>query len=173
MGVGRNLSYKKDLFFKHKGFSGHYHIKSGDDDLFINHAATAKNVAVVVDPDSFTSSVPSSKFNEWAEQKQRHITTAPLYKGSTKFRLTYIHAVNYLFWGLFITLLFVKSLLFIALALFLVKVIFQMIIFNGAMKQLKEKDLLPWFLVLEFLLLFIYPVLHITKIFTKPNKWKN
>ena len=36
MGVGRNLAYKKSLFFKHKGFATHYHIESGDDDLFIN-----------------------------------------------------------------------------------------------------------------------------------------
>ncbi len=42
MGVGRNLGYKKSLFFKHKGFSSHYHINSGDDDLFVNEAATKK-----------------------------------------------------------------------------------------------------------------------------------
>jgi len=36
MGVGRNLSYKRDLFFKHKGFSSINTIPSGDDDLFIN-----------------------------------------------------------------------------------------------------------------------------------------
>ncbi|MBK7817364.1 MAG: glycosyltransferase [Sphingobacteriaceae bacterium] len=33
MGVGRNLGYKKDLFYRNKGFSSHYHINSGDDDL--------------------------------------------------------------------------------------------------------------------------------------------
>ena len=40
MGVGRNLAYRKSLFFKHKGFAKHNHIVSGDDDLFINQAAT-------------------------------------------------------------------------------------------------------------------------------------
>jgi hypothetical protein len=33
MGVGRNLSYKKGLFFKQKGFSSINHIPGGDDDL--------------------------------------------------------------------------------------------------------------------------------------------
>ena len=42
MGVGRNLSYKKSLFFKNKGFSSINNIPSGDDDLFINKAATKK-----------------------------------------------------------------------------------------------------------------------------------
>ena len=32
MGVGRNMAYKKDLFFRNKGFAAHMHIKSGDDD---------------------------------------------------------------------------------------------------------------------------------------------
>ena len=40
MGVGRNLSYKKDVFIRNKGFSSINHIPSGDDDLFINKVAT-------------------------------------------------------------------------------------------------------------------------------------
>ena len=40
MGVGRNLAYSRDLFFKHKGFASHQHILSGDDDLFVNQVAT-------------------------------------------------------------------------------------------------------------------------------------
>ena len=36
MGVGRNLAYRKHLFFDNKGFGSHNHIRSGDDDLFIN-----------------------------------------------------------------------------------------------------------------------------------------
>src|SRR5690349_11291019 len=40
MGVGRNLAYRKNLFFRNKGFSSINHIPSGDDDLFINRVAT-------------------------------------------------------------------------------------------------------------------------------------
>jgi hypothetical protein len=39
MGVGRNLSYKKDVFLRNKGFSSINHIPGGDDDLFINKVA--------------------------------------------------------------------------------------------------------------------------------------
>ena len=46
MGVGRNLSYKKEIFYRHKGFSAHNNIPSGDDDLFINMAATKKNTKI-------------------------------------------------------------------------------------------------------------------------------
>jgi len=43
MGVGRNLAYHKDLFFKVGGFKNHYSIASGDDDLFVNQVATSQN----------------------------------------------------------------------------------------------------------------------------------
>ncbi len=42
MGVGRNLAYRKNLFFQNKGFSSINNIPSGDDDLFINKVATKK-----------------------------------------------------------------------------------------------------------------------------------
>lgn len=44
MGVGRNLSYKKDVFLKNKGFSAINMIPSGDDDLFINKSSQQKTI---------------------------------------------------------------------------------------------------------------------------------
>src|SRR6185436_3860360 len=80
MGVGRNLSYKKSLFFRHKGFSSINHIPSGDDDLFINKAATKKNTAVIIDPEAITRSIPKRTSKAWKKQKARHYTTAKFYK---------------------------------------------------------------------------------------------
>src|SRR3984893_14829860 len=51
MGVGRNLSYKKNLFLRNKGFSSINHIPSCDADLFINKAATRENTTVIIDHD--------------------------------------------------------------------------------------------------------------------------
>jgi len=56
MGVGRNLAYKKELFFITNGFESHKHIKSGDDDLFINQIATNKNTEICFTKNSFTHS---------------------------------------------------------------------------------------------------------------------
>jgi len=52
MGVGRNLSYRKSVFNQQKGFSGHYQIISGDDDLFISSVATKTNTRIEVTPES-------------------------------------------------------------------------------------------------------------------------
>ncbi|MCH5688469.1 hypothetical protein LWM68_31935 [Niabella sp. W65] len=58
MGVGRNLSYKKELFLQHKGFASISHIPGGDDDLFISKASTRSNTTIMIDPDAHTMSVP-------------------------------------------------------------------------------------------------------------------
>ncbi|MCD6066360.1 MAG: glycosyl transferase family 2 [Bacteroidetes bacterium] len=173
MGVGRNLSYRKELFFKHKGFAGHYHLQSGDDDLFINEASTGSNTAVVLSKDSFTHSVPAKKFKEWRDQKLRHITTAPLYKPSTKRILGWYYSVNYLFHGLVIAGLCFKDTATLAGGIWFLKIVVQLIVFNKVMKKLDEKDLLPFVFIFDLTLLFFYPILQLSRKFVKPNKWKS
>ena len=87
MGVGRNLSYLKSVFYDNKGFIPHYRIRSGDDDLFVNMIARKSNTAVLIGPGSFTISEPKKKFGQWVTQKKRHITTAKHYRFIHKFLL--------------------------------------------------------------------------------------
>ena len=106
MGVGRNLSYKKDVFLRNKGFSAINHIPGGDDDLFINKVATKKNTAIVIDPDTFIVSEPKKTFGEWFRQKTRHYSTAKYYKPRHKFLLSLYAASYFLFYPLLIVSLF-------------------------------------------------------------------
>ena len=46
MGIGRNLAYRKELFYKNKGFSAHLNLPLGEDDLFINRIATPTNTGL-------------------------------------------------------------------------------------------------------------------------------
>src|SRR6476469_6141680 len=87
MGVGRNLAYKKDLFFKNKGFSAINHIPGGDDDLFINMVANKKNTAIVIEKDAHTLSEAAPTWSIWQKQKFRHYTTSKYYKAKHKFLL--------------------------------------------------------------------------------------
>ena len=63
------------------------HIKSGDDDLFINEVANKSNTIGCVTEESFTISSPKTSFKDWIAQKRRHISTANLYKTTHKFIL--------------------------------------------------------------------------------------
>jgi len=95
MGVGRNLSYKKEVFLRNKGFSSLNHVAGGDDDLFINKVANARNTRVVIDPEAFTLSEPKKTFREWSKQKARHYSTGRYYKPLHKFLLG-LYAGSYL-----------------------------------------------------------------------------
>jgi glycosyltransferase involved in cell wall biosynthesis len=79
MATGRNLSYKKSLFYKHNGFSKHLHLASGDDDLFIQQAARKKNTSVCIHPEAFTISFSPPSWKRWFNQKSRHYTTSDHY----------------------------------------------------------------------------------------------
>lgn len=84
MGVGRNLAYKKETFFRNRGFAGLLSQRAGDDDLFVNKVARANNTEVVLTPDSYTWSIPKHSFREWRIQKRRHLSVAPTYRWTTK-----------------------------------------------------------------------------------------
>lgn len=87
MGVGRNLLYKKSLLWKNNGFTSHFGLLSGDDDLFINETATGKNVAVCISEDGYTESEPKKTWSEWFVQKRRHLSVGKKYKFRDKLNL--------------------------------------------------------------------------------------
>src|ERR1700722_14238782 len=170
MGVGRNLSYKKDVFFRNKGFSAINHVTGGDDDLFINKVATKDNTAVVIDPDTFMLSEPKKTFGEWFRQKSRHYTTAKYYKPRHKLLLGLYSATHFLFYPLFIISLFFNWK--IALIIFGIRFFVQGYTFQRSMKMLGEDDLFPWWWLLDMWMLGYYIIFSST-LWQKPRKtWK-
>lgn len=171
MGVGRNLSYKKSVFFRHKGFSAHNHVPGGDDDLFINNAATKKNTTIQIDKDSFTLSEPPNNWKQWIRQKKRHYTTSKYYKPLHKFLLGLYAFSLFLFYPLFITSLFLFSWKLTLIA-FGIRFIVQAFIIFRTTDKLGEKDLFPWFVFFD-VWMFFYFLFFATSVFKKPaKKWK-
>ena len=171
MGVGRNLSYKKSVFFRHKGFAAHNHVPGGDDDLFINKAATKKNTAIVVDKDAFTLSAAPKTWKQWIRQKKRHYTTSKYYKAGHKFLLGLYAFSLFLFYPLFITTLFIFDWR-LTLGVFGIRFLIQAFIIFKTSRKLDEKDLFPWFVFFDVWMFFYY-LFFATSIFKKPAKrWK-
>jgi glycosyltransferase involved in cell wall biosynthesis len=170
MGVGRNLSYKKDVFLRNKGFSAINHLPGGDDDLFINKVANKDNTAIVVDPDTFTLSEPKKTFGEWFRQKTRHHSAAKYYKPLHKFLLGLYAASHALFYPLLIISLFFDWQA--ALSLYGVRLIVQGIVFQKSMRRLGEEDLFPWWWLLD-IWMFPYYLIFSSAIWKKPRtSWK-
>ncbi|WP_051633310.1 glycosyltransferase [Thermonema rossianum] len=87
MGVGRNLAYRRSFFLKHRGFGPHQRLVSGDDDLFVNRLATAKNTALCVHAKAITVSRPKVRWREWWRQKRRHLSVGKYYKAGHRLLL--------------------------------------------------------------------------------------
>jgi len=171
MGVGRNLGYKKEVFFRHKGFSAHNNIPGGDDDLFINKASTKKNTAIVIDKDTFTLSEPSTSWKQWFRQKNRHYTTSKYYRGIHKFLLGLYAFSLFLFYPLFIASIFLFDWR-IVLGVFGIRLIIQAIVIYKTTEKLDEKDLFPWFVFFDVWMFFYY-LIFASALLKKPKKsWK-
>jgi glycosyltransferase involved in cell wall biosynthesis len=171
MGVGRNLSYKKQVFFRHKGFAAHNNIPGGDDDLFINVAATPDNTAIMLDKEAYTISKPPMKFGQWIKQKNRHYSTAKYYKPLHRFLLG-VYAFSYF---LFFPLLVLSAIFFdwrFALGIWLIRLIVQGTVWFKSMEKLDEKNLWPWFWLLDIWMFFYY-IIFMPAVWKKPKKnWK-
>lgn len=172
MGVGRNLAYRRDEFFKVNGFIDHMNINSGDDDLFINQVADSSNTTICISPYSFTKSVPKTSFKDWFRQKRRHISTAKRYKLLHKLMLAEFYSSQILFWLFAILLLVFQFKLMVVLILFITTILIKYLITGLSAKKLNESDLIPLYPFLEIFLIFFQFSIFITNLISKPTHWK-
>lgn len=171
MGAGRNLSYKKTLFFQNKGFSSINHLAGGDDDLFINKVANRNNTRVVLDKDAFTLSEAKRSFGEWFNQKMRHYSTGKFYRPVHKFLLGTYSITHFLFYPLFAVSFFFFDWRLV-LAVFLLRLISQALIYYKAMQKLNEKDLFAWWWLFDVWMFFYY-FIFAPALWKKPKKTWN
>jgi len=162
MGVGRNLAYRRSLFFSKKGFSGHSHLASGDDDLFVNSNSTKDNVAVEFRKEAHTRSVPATSTRVFYKQKKRHFTTAVHYKFRDKLFLTVEPASRILFYVSFIILVSFLFLLPAVIGIFVIRLAVQTVILAINQKKFNEPGLLPWSLLFDIIAPFINSVIFIS-----------
>jgi transmembrane glycosyl transferase len=141
MAVGRNFLYRKSTFYKYKGFAGHLHIVSGDDDLLINKAGNATNTAVATRAESKTMSVAEPTMSKWLLQKSRHLTSSSLYTKSSRRRIGGEVASRALFYllvvcGLAYADLYVSA---FVLSLFVLRYAMQAVVINKTAKRLQSR----------------------------------
>jgi cellulose synthase/poly-beta-1,6-N-acetylglucosamine synthase-like glycosyltransferase len=172
MGVGRNMSYRKTLFYEKKGFTTHYEILSGDDDLFINQAANHRNTQIVISPESFTRSQPKKSFKEWWTQKKRHLSTGRYYRWTHKLLLGLYTSSIVFFYFLFGLQIILNYTIFTVLTLFALRLAIQLSVFHKILARLKEKGI--WLMVpfFEIILILINFTVTVSTLLTKESKWK-
>ena len=150
MGIGRNLAYRKELFYREKGFSAHLNLQRGDDDLFVNHIATAENTRVETDADAIVRMQPVSGAKDWREEKIGYASTARLYHGAQRWLAGLETTTRLTFYTVWIALLVISVLNFhwlaagITFLIWVLRFILQAVIINKTAKELNDQRRYYW-----------------------------
>ncbi|MCD7899272.1 MAG: glycosyltransferase [Bacteroides sp.] len=145
MGIGRNMAYRKELFFKHKGFSAHLNLQRGDDDLFINQVSNGRNTRVETDLQAAICLKHSKTSKEWKEEKINYTATSKHFKGIQRSLLGFETFSRILFYivtisGIVYSILFKHWLLVGALIIiWALRYIMQATVINKTAKVLGNK----------------------------------
>lgn len=173
MGVGRNLAYTKDLFFAGRGFTKHMHIRSGDDDLFVNQNATPTNVQLAIHQDAQIYSEPKNTWHSYYKQKARHAGASTHYKGKHQSMLA-IQLVSAVLFYVMIPLSIALAPVwwYLAIAFYVIRYLCQILIYRPIYKKLQVSDLLVWLPILD---LYYYFYICFNGLFNRRKKqiaWK-
>ena len=145
MGIGRNMAYRKELFYAQKGFSAHLNLQRGDDDLFINKTATSENTRVETDANAIVRVQPVFRAKDWWEEKISYMATAHFYRGIQRNLSGFETTTRLLFHAAWIATLVIGILNFhwlvagIAFLMFALRYTMQALIINKTAKDLGEK----------------------------------
>lgn len=172
MGVGRNLAYRKELFYRTKGFIKHRHVASGDDDLLVNEVSTGANTRIVVHEESHTLSRPKHTWADWWHQKRRHLTTPGLYRWDSKILLGIYHLTAI---GFYLSVPVVLSVPMVYWSAFLalgVKWLLHLVVMRGTTRLLKEPDLFLFSLLGDVFSPFFNAMASLSVVIKSPTSWK-
>ena len=166
MGVGRNLAYKRSVFFENKDYRAHNQLISGDDDLFVNCNATADNTIVEFRHCSHTRSVPAATFKDFFKHKCLSLTTIPYYKLRDKIALFTEPTSRMLFYTALVILLTNRFMLPYVLACFVLRLCVQLTTLILVCKKLNEKKIVAASLFFDI----ISPIINFVFYICKPRK---
>jgi hypothetical protein len=171
MGVGRNLAYRKSLFFNVGGFIKHYKISSGDDDLFINQVARGSNARIQPLVTAHTHSRSKQTFSSWFRQKKRHLTTGRFYRTIHKIVLGLFSLSQVVFYVLLVALAILGVDWLLLTGVYGLRLISQLVIVKKSMFRLNEKHFFLFSPLFEIAIILINLVLGFTGLFSKKTQW--
>jgi len=171
MGVGRNLGYTRRIYDSVNGFSAHYYLPAGDDDLFVQSVANAGNTAVVIHPDAITWSKGKSTWSEYIKQRIRHLWIGKYYEGSVKRQQGWFSISQLFFWTLITVWFFMSNWFVYPLALLLLKLTPEWFIFFGRSRVLKIGGVALLYPFWNWFHTYWYLIIGIRAFFAKKPAW--
>lgn len=171
MGVGRNLAYTRKAYDSVSGFSSHYHIPAGDDDLFVQEACKKNATGVYIQQDAYTHSAGPATWKQYWKQKQRHLWVGKNYLSNVKFQLFWFPFSQLAFYLLIGFWFYIGTHLFWPLLMIFIKWIPEWIIFGLKAKLLKMPKATPIYPIINVFQAFWYTITGIFAFFKKKIVW--
>ena len=177
-GNGRNLSYRKKLFFAHKGYSRSLNLHAGADDLFINEVSNPANTQVQLSSDSIIKMNKVGDSETWREIKTSRAATKRFYKGGS---LTFyrMETIGYLFFWIAGIATFIVGLsgnwllsILAGLLLFL-RFTAKALVYKKSALLLQQKPLTAWLPLLEIAQPVYDIYIHIYRMFNGKKDFTN
>ncbi len=170
MGVGRNLAYRKSLFFSSDGYYPQEHISGGDDDLFIQKNASTTNTFVVMGKESLVFSIPKDTLRSYLTQKTRHLNIGKYYE--KKLSHVYSTILHAMLWLCFLYLVFIYPVNSWVILTFIFLMIIKGLIFKKTSRKMGF-NYNPLFLPISDLIYgILYPFIGLRALLFRKVKWK-
>ncbi|MBQ8241773.1 MAG: glycosyltransferase [Bacteroides sp.] len=156
-GCGRNLAYRKSLYYEQKGFTSHLNLQRGEDDLFINQVANRKNTRVEASPESIVRITAPHYQKDWHEDKVSYHLTSRLYKGFSRYLMGFETCTRLLFLLMVIVCIVYGILtqswivLGTAIMLWLLRYLMQVMVFRKTSIALGERKFYSTLLMLDWM----------------------
>lgn len=173
MSVGRNWSYSKEAFFGAKGFAKHQHISAGDDDLQLQEfSKKGYKASINTHPHSFVFSEPKTTWNDWINQKRRHLQIGSHYNFGQKLYAGFFSLAHFWFWiALPVVWVSKPTLLPYLLVILGIKVIITWSLSVVLAKKLRDWKTMILQPFAEFGVMIYWLLMSIYVFFTKKKEW--
>jgi glycosyltransferase involved in cell wall biosynthesis len=180
----KNLAFERELFYETRSIAQFYNVNTGEEDMFVNKAATKTNTAVVVHQDAFVKAQLEPTFSDWFEKRTRHRVLFKEFKTVNRLGLVlynWFTALFYIISGVILACFLMPEneiftanmdLLIVAGSIFILKFLAQGIVFKQMMNLFKERGFLLLIPAFELMMLVLQPILLLTGLFTKRITWK-
>ncbi len=117
--TGRNLAYRRQVYFQVNGFNDIMHSISGDDDLFLQlvHRKTDWRIRFAIEPSTIVPSFQTKTVKELFLQKKRHLSAGKYYPVKLKLAYFVFHFSNIMLYLFFFTSLLTGQNILLSMAL--------------------------------------------------------
>ncbi len=151
--TGRNLAYRKKVFWDVGGFEQIKHSVSGDDDLFmlLVRKKTSWKIRYVTTPESFVYTFPPSSLKIFFEQRKRHFSAAKYFPFSMKIFFTLYHSANFVLLLFLCYTLISNNNLMYGVGAYTIKTLFDYLLIHKGTILFQHKKPLPYVIPMEVL----------------------